>query len=107
MCTINDVDSFISDFKKYRYLFHQFTRRYIRYPEYDSARRIIMTPKKKHPTISPSDFKALGDLFEEAHPYLQSHYRIRTLIQADWACTIGLINEDELDSMRQRWHNTC
>ena len=107
MRIINEVDSFILDFKKYRYLFHQFTGRYIRYHEYESTRRIVLTPKKKRPNISLSDFKAINHLFDEAHPYLHGHYIVHTLIQSDWAYRIGLISGDELDVIQQRWRSTC
>ena len=102
---VNHIDHLLKNFSLYRKEFFKITRRVITYEEWYSLLESfnIEEYRERKTPFRIDDIAAIAKLFEEAHPYLDPHVKVPTLIMAIWAKYIGIVSDDELDATNSLW----
>ncbi len=108
MRIINDADSYIYDYKKYRLYFYLLTGRRLLYPEYYEIFLLVTARKRSRRTVGMHDIFAVTALFDEVHiPLCTQLISVDTIRRLEWAHMIGLLDEDELEAAKRLWRRPC
>lgn len=104
----NDADSYIHDYKRYRYYFYVLTGRQLLYPEYYELYLLLTKPKIKKYVPCVEDIRFIRDLFDQIHePLLGPPAYVDTIHRLEWAYYVKLITDDELEALKKFWRRTC
>lgn len=105
--TINDLDPYIKDRKKYANLYWKLYGTRLTESAYQATYRFLTEPRPPRVTlvIHHGTFRALSDLFKEIHP--EKFMNTSMCGYIDWARDTDLIREAEYIQMKEKWQSVC